>query len=209
MNMNFITRTHSGHYVGYRWIIWVGVLLTLFIIALCFTGGCNEAIKKPYDEPNKPVIELTHEEIVTTFDYKDAAAELQAKIDTLKYVSWFQKLALIGIAGSIFACFIGLAKWGVPALVTCLLCFGIGTALNEYWELIGFVCLGLGVVVCGVAIYVHRREFFATKTALKEVVVGVEAAKTTTDIKNLIVDNQKAAQSAATTSLVDRIREAL
>ena len=192
-----------------------GLLLTVIVIylmifwSILLFGGCNEANSKPYDEPNKPVTELTHEEIVTTFDYKDAAAELQAKIDTLKYVSWFQKLALIGIAGSIFACFIGLAKWGVPALVTCLLCFGIGTALNEYWELIGFVCLGLGVVVCGVAIYVHRREFFATKTALKEVVVGVEAAKTTTDIKNLIVDNQKAAQSPATTSLVDRIREAL
>jgi hypothetical protein len=190
-----------------RYFLLLGVIAILLIIVSCSDVG---KASKPaeYSEPNVPVTQITPAEVKATFDYKNAEAELKAKEKTLQWLSWFRGMMVLGIFGCGVASILGQSKYGIPGAILCAIMFGIAVALNDYWELIGFVSLGLGVAVGGFALYQHRKELFTTQTALTEVVQGVEAAKAVCS-KVAINSALGTLQSAATTKLVSAIKEAL
>jgi len=189
------------------WLL--GVIAVLVIILI--TTGCNGgkgSKSKDFSEPNTPVEKLTKDEIRSTFDYKNAEAELAAKEKTLKWLSWFRGMMVFGIFGCGVASILGQSKYGIPGAILCAIMFGIAVALNDYWELIGFVSLGLGVAVGGFAVWRHRKTLFTTQNALSQVVSGVEALKAV--VPSATVNSaMKTLQSAETTKLVKKIKETL
>ncbi len=205
-----------------EWIIFWVVIITF---AVLFLTSCTGNKVKPYDEPNTPVEELTPMQIVSTFDYKTAVVKLQAEINTLKTLNWFQSAMLVGMFAAGLAwilCPVSMKTYCAAAFGLCLVMFGIAYALQEWRKPFSLACLGVGVTACGVGLWAHRKEWFATKTALVEVVQGIEKAKieattnyvlasekTPATVKEIITNAQFAIQSPATTALVETIRETL
>ncbi|HDY89747.1 MAG TPA: hypothetical protein ENH82_16735, partial [bacterium] len=110
-----------------------------------------------------------------------ATLGIQPPIDTLpvspeittiiKNISWMQGILIIGIVGSIFACFNGAAKIGIPLLISSLVGYGLTSAMMFYAKLIAIMSLVGGVGLCGYMIFIKHR-------ALKEIIKGVQNYRT-------------------------------
>lgn len=177
-------------------------LLCLLLLPVLLSG-CVGNKSSPYSsDPNKPAQNLTAKEIASTFAYKNAEAKLNAEIKSLKNLTWFQGLMLVGMFAA------GLAWILAPSNIKiycasvfglCLIMFGFAYGLQEYKKPFSIAVLAAGTGICGYALYQHRKEFFAKQTALEnttvalsEVVAGNEKLK---QAEPSIVPAFKAAQS--------------
>lgn len=121
----------------------------------------------------------------------------------IKNIGWVQGMLIIGVVGSIFACFNGGAKFGLPLLISCLVGYGLTSAMLFYAKIIALTSLFSGVGLCGYFIFIKHR-------ALKEIIDTVEFYKKYT--KTAAKDNAKIVvkeeiQSPTTTKLVSKIKK--
>lgn len=120
----------------------------------------------------------------------------------IKNISWIQGILIIGIVGSIFACFNGAAKIGIPLLISSLVGYGLTSAMLFYAKLIAVMSLIGGVGLCGYMIFIKHQ-------ALKQIVTGVENFKKeckqtkTVYIDDVLSGNQK----PTTKQLIKKIKE--
>lgn len=117
----------------------------------------------------------------------------------IKNISWIQGILIIGIVGSIFACFNGAAKIGIPLLISSLVGYGLTSAMLFYAKLIAITSLIGGVGLCGYMIFIKHQ-------ALKEIIQGVQDYRmgNTTGIDG---DLKRAQKSKSTKKIVKKIKE--
>lgn len=96
----------------------------------------------------------------------------------IKNISWIQGILIIGIVGSIFACFNGAAKIGIPLLISSLVGYGLTSAMLFYAKLIAMMSLVGGVTLCGYMIFLKHR-------ALKQIITGVQKYRDHSELANL------------------------
>lgn len=215
---------------GFDWFMLILAILCTIVIVILITG-CNNQSQKPYSDPNVDVYTLTGEQIDTIFDYKNSEAELAAKEKALADLRAFRIQMLWAVLGAGVLAIFWKPTIGIPLAVLCAFMMGFAQALMTYSVYIGWVSMGLSVLMVGYVIWLKHDELFAmTKkasvatVALKEVVTGVENAKSgatvtiqTGDnqgmiksVKDIIGDAQIEAQKTpATTELVSAIRKDL
>jgi Zn-dependent protease with chaperone function len=151
------------------------LLLTCFLFILY---GCVPA-PKPNLEPISPEIQTV-----------------------IKNLSWVQLILVIGIVGSIFACFNGAAKIGIPLLISSLIGYGLTSAMLFYAKIIAILSLVGGISLCAYMIFIKNR-------ALKELIKGVQ------EVKNTMHESEKAnvnlvlqgSQSPTTEKIVKKIKK--
>ena len=166
----------------FDWIVAIPVL-TLMIIALMFAiilacVGCA-ALQPPI--PDIPV-----------------PPEIQTII---KNISWIQGILIIGVVGSIFACFNGAAKIGIPLLISSLVGYGLTSAMLFYAKLIAMMSLIGGVTLCGYMIFLKHR-------ALKEIIQGVQRFRDSDKVHKFAIDPKLkfAQKSESTKKIVKKIK---
>ena len=121
----------------------------------------------------------------------------------IQNISWVQGILIIGIVGSIFACFNGAAKIGVPLLISSLVGFGLTSALIVYAKLVATLSLIGGITLCGYTIYIKSK-------ALREIVKGGEILKTLDDkVKELFKQTQDNVQTDTTKKIVEKIQKGI
>jgi hypothetical protein len=184
-------------------------------------GGCNEAIKKPYaiDEyVPKDANEATAMTIYRNALFagelaaqkaKDAAA---ATLAAEKQFAWLSVACTVGMVASIFCIVLGVKVWGIAGLIACGAGLGLAWAGVRYSAYLGIGGLVISVLAAAYAAYSIITELVQHKTALKEVVTGVQNALRDTSTRTgeqAIKEEQKAVQSPTTTALVDTIRAEL
>ena len=119
----------------------------------------------------------------------------------IKNISWVQGILIIGIVGSIFACFNGAGKLGTALLVSSLVGFGITSALIIYAKLIAILSLVGGLTLCGYTVYIKSK-------ALKEIIKGGEILKSVDDeVKELFKQTQNIQQSDTTKKIVEKTKK--
>lgn len=164
------------------------IILILFLVSLA-TFGCHRVPEPVYDlTPITPQIQTI-----------------------IKNIGWVQGALIIGVVGSIFACFNGAAKFGIPLLISCLVGYGLTSAMLFYSKIIAISSLVGGLGLCGYMIFVKQRalkEIIDTVEYFKErlVITGQEVPggrdikpETKQYVKNII-------QSPSTTKLVTKIK---
>ncbi len=140
------------------------------------------------------IIGCQSESVVLT---KPITPEVQTVI---KNLSWIQMILIIGIVSSIFACFNGAAKIGIPLLISSLVGYGLTSAMLFYAKIIALTSLVGGVGLCGYMIFLKHR-------ALKEIIAGVENVRRWVGDEKVNVDNTLAnKQSSTTEKIVEKIK---
>lgn len=163
------------------------VLISLFcllVTAAIICVGCNKPLQKKTDYKPKDVKEFIESE-------KFAA--------TVKNLSWVQGVLVIGAVASVFACFMGAAKFGAPALASCLIGYGLVSAGIYYGKWIALIGFLGGVGVCCWAIWRNRRAF-------REVVAGGERLKLRSNTTTSFRDAHNEVQSKSTRKLVSKLK---
>jgi len=87
--------------------------------------------------------------------------------ETIKNLSFWQGILIFGAVASIFAIFMGGAKYGIPLLVSSVVGYGMTAAALFYAKLIATLSLIAGGLLVGWVIYLNYARF-------KEVVLGNE-----------------------------------
>lgn len=116
----------------------------------------------------------------------------------IKNISWVQGILIIGVVASIFACFNGAAKLGMPLLISSLIGYGLTSAMLFYAKLIAIMSLAGGVTLCVYMIFIKSK-------ALKEIIRGVQRYRITQPTP-MLNDRLREAQSKSTKILVKKIK---
>ena len=172
------------------WIL-LGIIFVL--------SGCNEAAKKPYSDPNKPVYTLTEEEVNTIFDYKNAEADLAAKEKVLADLRAFRIQMVWAVLGAgALAIFLS-PKIGISLVVLFGAMIGFAEALMKYSVEIGWASMGLGALMLAYVLWINRKKLFFAEKVVTAVVAGNEAFKETVIQSGSasVVDAFKVAQNTA------------
>jgi len=168
------------------WIL-LGIIFVL--------SGCNEAAKKPYSDPNKPVYTLTEEEVNTIFDYKNAEADLAAKEKVLADLRAFRIQMVWAVLGAgALAIFLS-PKIGISLVVLFGAMIGFAEALMKYSVEIGWASMGLGALMLAYVLWINRKKLFFAEKVVTAVVAGNEKFKAATPLDQQ--DIFKAAQNEA------------
>ena len=118
----------------------------------------------------------------------------------IKNIGWIQGILIIGVVASIFACFNGAAKIGIPLLISSLIGYGLTSAMLFYAKLIAMMSLIGGVGLCGYMIVIKHR-------ALEEIVKGVQNYRNVTIEHNDLDGTLDINQSKSTKKIVKKIKE--
>ncbi|GAG61691.1 unnamed protein product [marine sediment metagenome] len=158
----------------------VGVLFCIVMLCTVIITGCAL-----FQRSDPPIIPPT--------------SEIQTII---KNISWIQGILIIGVVGSIFACFNGAAKIGIPLLISSLVGYGLTSAMLFYAKLIAIMSLIGGVTLCGYMIFLKHR-------ALREIVRGVQSFRDGDRIHKFAIDPKLkfAQKSKSTRKIVKKIKE--
>ena len=220
-------------------IEWTGIALIVLILVILCIAGCNEvATKKPYTldehipkDSNEALAMVIYRNALFGGDYdkqvlennfvlakQKAAATLAAE----KSFALLSVICAIGMVASIFCIVLGVKTWGFAGLIACGAGLGLAWAGIKYSGVLGIGGLVIAAVGAAYACYAIITELIQHKTALMEVVAGIEAAKAgdtvasqlgtisiVTTVKDIIKSTQSFVQSPTTTKLVDTIREKL
>lgn len=158
-------------------IFWMLIFVLLVTVVAILTPGCASV---PKGLPGIPI-----------------TPEVQTII---KNIGWVQGILIIGVVASIFACFNGAAKLGMPLLISSLIGYGLTSAMLFYAKLIAIMSLAGGVSLCAYMIFIKSK-------ALKEIIKGVQDYRKYEGKGTPALDNDlKHAQSKSTETLVKKIK---
>ena len=117
---------------------------------------------------------------------------------TVHKISWLPMLSILGVAGGVFALMNGF-RWGIPAIVSCLVALFMSLATARYSGFMA-ICGLVGSILIVVASVLIKHK------ALVEIVTGVEKLKIESANSKAVCTALSGTQTKHTENIVKRVR---